>query len=167
MPDAAVLTISDTRSAGDRADTSGPTAEELLLEIGLTVTHRQVVPDDVAAIQQAVRELVGRVAVIVTTGGTGIAARDVTPEALTPLFDRPLPGFGEIMRTGTFTRTPLSIISRGGAGLIGTTLVVMLPGSPKGVRECLTLVGPAVKHLIKICSGKPMDCQKELGNAGP
>lgn len=167
MPDAAVLTISDTRSSGDRADTSGPTAEELLLEIGLAVTQRRVVPDDIATIQKAVRDLVGQVAVIVTTGGTGIAPRDVTPEALTPLFDRPLPGFGEIMRTGTFSRTPLSIISRGGGGLIGTTLVVMLPGSPKGVRECLTLVGPAIKHLIKICSGKPTDCQQELGHAGP
>lgn len=161
-----MITISDTRSVGDRADSSGPAAEELLAGLGLTVTERRVVPDDISAIQQAVRDLAGQFNVIVTTGGTGISPRDVTPEAVTPLLERDLPGFGEIMRTGTFSRTPLSIISRGGAGLIGNTLVVMLPGSPKAVRECLTLVGPAIKHVLKICAGTPIDCQQETGAAG-
>lgn len=161
-----MITISDSRSAGERADTSGPAAEDLLRELGLTITERRVVPDDIPAIQQAVRESAGRVALIVTTGGTGIGPRDVTPEALTPLFNRDLPGFGEIMRTGTYTRTPLSIISRGGAGLIGNTLVVMLPGSLKAVRESLTLIGPAIKHVLKIVSGQPIDCQQETGAAG-
>ncbi len=101
-------------------------------------------------------------ALVVTTGGTGVGPRDVTPEALRPLFDRELPGFGEIMRTGSYSRTPLSIISRGGAGLVGRTLIVMLPGSPRGVRECLELIGPAVKHLLKILSSESVDCQ-----AGP
>ncbi|HKQ50697.1 MAG TPA: MogA/MoaB family molybdenum cofactor biosynthesis protein [Phycisphaerae bacterium] len=166
MPDAVVITISDSRSAGERADTSGPAAEEFLRDLGLTISDRRVVPDDIPAIQQAVRDGAGRAALIVTTGGTGIGPRDVTPEALTPLFDRELPGFGEIMRTGTYSRTPLSIISRGGAGLIGNTLIVMLPGSLKAVRESLALVGPAIKHVLKIASGKPIDCQEETGAAG-
>ena len=166
MPDAVVITVSDSRSAGERADTSGPAADEFLRDLGLYVADRRVVPDDVAAIQNAVREWVGRVALIVTTGGTGIGPRDVTPEALRPLFDREMPGFGEIMRTGTYSRTPLSIISRGGAGLIGNTLVVMLPGSLKAVRESLALIGPAIKHVLKIATGKPIDCQQETGAAG-
>jgi molybdopterin biosynthesis enzyme MoaB len=77
----------------------------------------------------------------------------VTPEAISPLFDKTLPGFGEIMRVGSFEKTPMSIISRGGAGVIGQCLVVMLPGSPRGVRECLELVGPAIKHLMKAMQG--------------
>jgi molybdenum cofactor synthesis domain-containing protein len=166
MPDAVVITISDSRSTGDRADTSGPAADEFLRDLGLHIADRRVVPDDVVAIQNAVREWVSRVALIVTTGGTGIGPRDVTPEALTPLFNRDLPGFGEIMRTGTYSRTPLSIISRGGAGLIGNTLVVMLPGSLKAVRESLALIGPAIKHVLKITSGAAVDCQQETGAAG-
>jgi molybdenum cofactor synthesis domain-containing protein len=166
MPKAAVITISDSRSGGAKPDASGPAAEEFLRGLGLAISERRVVPDEIPLIQSAVRELAGGVAVLVTTGGTGIGPRDVTPEAVTPLFDRSLPGFGEIMRTGSYSQTPLSIISRGGAGMIGDTLVVMLPGSPKGVRECLTMVGPAIKHIIKIRSGKPIDCQQETGAAG-
>lgn len=159
MPTAAVITVSDSRFKGGAPDTGGPLAEEELRALGFEVTRRQVVPDEISAIRGAVSACRDAVDVIVTTGGTGVAPRDVTPEAVTPLCDRLLPGFGEIMRTGSFSKTPLSIISRGGAGVIGRTLVVMLPGSPKGVKDCLQLVGPAMKHVVKALAGQPMNCQ--------
>lgn len=158
MPAAAVVTISDSRSQGRAEDQSGPAAEAALKALGLEIASRRIVPDDAALIRQAVRDLLGRVAVIVTTGGTGLARRDVTPEALAPLIDRDIPGFGEIMRTGSFGKTPLSILSRGGAGLAGETLIVMLPGSPRAVADCLALVGPAIKHVLKILGPAPADC---------
>ena len=165
MAQAAVLTISDSRSGGQAKDESGPAACEALEWMGFAVSERRVIPDEGEQIARAVRELAGSVDLIVTTGGTGVGPRDVTPEAVRPLFDRELPGFGEIMRTGSFAKTPLSIISRGGAGVSGKTLIVMLPGSPKGVRECLELIGPAIKHVMKILSSDavgdahPTDCQ--------
>ncbi len=162
MPDAAVITISDSRSAGAAEDSSGPAAAELLAQLGVDVTDRRVIPDQAKLIAETVGSMADKVALVVTTGGTGVGPRDVTPEALRPLFDRELPGFGEIMRTGSYSKTPLSIISRGGAGLVGRTLVVMLPGSPRGVRDCLELIGPAVKHVLKILSSESVDCQ-----AGP
>lgn len=161
MATAAVITISDSRFAGQAEDTSGPATAEELARIGLDVIERRVIPDEAGQIAATVRQLIGRVAVIATTGGTGVGPRDVTPDAIRPLFDRELPGFGEIMRSGTFVKTPLSIISRGGAGVAGGTLIIMLPGSPKAVRECLTLVAPAIKHLLKILSGSAVDCQKD------
>ena len=161
MPDAAVITISDSRSAGAAEDSSGPAAAELLAQLGVDVTDRRVIPDQAKLIAETVGSMADKVALVVTTGGTGVGPRDVTPEALRPLFDRELPGFGEIMRTGSYSKTPLSIISRGGAGLVGRTLVVMLPGSPRGVRESLELIGPAVKHLLKILSSESVDCQAE------
>ncbi len=162
MPDAAVITISDSRSAGAAEDSSGPAAAELLAQLGVDVTDRRVIPDQAKLIAETVGSMADKVALVVTTGGTGVGPRDVTPEALRPIFDRELPGFGEIMRTGSYSKTPLSIISRGGAGLVGQTLVVMLPGSPRGVRDCLELIGPAVKHVLKILSSESVDCQ-----AGP
>src|SRR5205085_1467901 len=98
---------------------------------------------------------------IITTGGTGIATRDVTPEAALRVIERPLPGFGEIMRTGTFDKTPLSIISRGGAGIAGQTLIIYLPGSPAAVRDCLTLIAPAVRHVLKVLMQDGVDCKAE------
>lgn len=159
MPTASVVTISDSRSKGQARDTGGPTAEAILRELGFEISDNQVIPDESAAIRDVVLRLSGVVDAIITTGGTGVAQRDVTPEAICPLFDKMLPGFGEIMRTGSFAQTPLSIISRGGAGVIGKTLVVMLPGSPKGVKDCLQLIGPAVKHVVKALAGEPMNCQ--------
>ncbi|MFQ5428829.1 MAG: molybdenum cofactor biosynthesis protein B [Phycisphaerae bacterium] len=159
MSTAAVLTISDTRSDGTAEDLSGPAAEEMLADAGIEVTHRDIVPDDDDAIHAKVQSLVDQVSLIVTTGGTGIAIRDVTPEAVAPLIDKPLPGFGEIMRTGSFSKTPLSIISRGGAGIAGRTLIVMLPGSPRGVRDGLGLLGPAIRHVLQFLAGGPVRCE--------
>ena len=160
MFSAAIVTISDSRSRAPGADASGPAAAELVEGLGFKITERAVIPDESQRIAETVRSLIGKVGLIVTTGGTGIGRRDVTPEAITPLFDKALPGFGEIMRTGSFSKTPLSIISRSGAGVAGKTLIVMLPGSPKAVKDCLGLVGPAIKHAMQALGGGEMDCQK-------
>ena len=161
MPTAAVLTISDRRSAGDAPDASGPEAAKVLNSWKITVAQTHVLADDADAIRERVKSLANSVNLIVTTGGSGVGPRDVTPEAVEPLFDRRLPGFGEIMRTATFDRTPLSIISRGGAGLIGRSLVVMLPGSPKAVKECLDVLGPAIRHVLAVLEGAALDCAQE------
>lgn len=165
MSDAVVITVSDSRSGGQAPDASGPAACEIIQGWGLAVRAARCVPDDAAAIAQHVRTAAGEASLVVLTGGTGIGPRDVTPEAVRPLLDRELPGFGEIMRTGSFAQTPLSIISRGGAGVIGRSLVIMLPGSPRGVRECLELVGPAARHVLKVLEGGKMNCQGEPGGA--
>ncbi|MBI5765144.1 MAG: MogA/MoaB family molybdenum cofactor biosynthesis protein [Planctomycetes bacterium] len=161
MSTAAIITISDSRSDGANTDVSGDVAAECVSSLAFQITHRQIIPDDAAVIGKTVKTLLGTARLIVTTGGTGIGPRDVTPEALRPLIERDLPGFGEIMRTGTFAKTPLSILSRGGAGVAGNTLIVMLPGSPKGVRECLDLLGPAIKHAVKVLTIGKLDCQAE------
>lgn len=153
VPRAAVITISDSRSAGVNVDSSGPAAVERLRAAGFDVTITDIIPDERERIERRLRELIGRVELIVMTGGTGIDPRDVTPEAAAAVVERPLPGFGEIMRTGSYSRTPLSIISRGGAGVAGSTLIVWLPGSPNGVVECLDLLQPAIGHVVKVLSG--------------
>lgn len=163
MADAAVLTISDSRSQGLAEDTGGPAVVAALTAMGLVIAHRRIIPDDIEEIQTCVDSLAGSVSLIVTTGGTGIAERDVTPEAIEPLFEKQLPGFGEILRTGSFAKTPLSIISRASAGIIGRTLVILLPGSPKGISDGLALLAPAIQHVLKVLAGGKMNCQGEAG----
>ncbi len=160
MPTAAIFTISDSRSRGDSEDRSGPAAAAAVQALGFDVVHTGIAPDEIEAIRRQVRSQLASVRLIVTTGGTGISPRDVTPEAIEPLFTRTLPGFGELMRTATYDSTPLSIISRGGAGLAGQTLVIMLPGSPRGVVQCLELLGPAIRHICKILEGAPPNCEQ-------
>ena len=149
----AVITISDRCSRGDAVDRSGPAIVQRLSELGGELAHQQTVPDDVDAIRAAVTSCAGRCDIVLTTGGTGIAARDVTPEAIAPLLDRILPGFGEVMRFRAFEHQPLSVLSRGGAGVCGRTLVVWLPGSPTAVRECLTWLSPAIRHGVALLAG--------------
>lgn len=166
MATAAVLTISDKRFGGEAEDLSGPAAARQVEALGFEVIHRRIAPDEAAAIRAEVEGLINRVRLIVTTGGTGIGKRDVTPEALAPLFEKTLPGFGEMMRTGAYAKTPLAIISRGGAGISGRTLIVMLPGSPRAVRDGLTLLGPAIRHVVRFLEDGPVDCARESGGQG-
>lgn len=116
--------------------------------------HQEIVPDEVDAIRRVVAAWIGRCDLVLTSGGTGIAPRDVTPEALLPLIDRHLPGFGEVMRSRAFDRLPMSILSRSGAGIGGATLVVWLPGSPKAVTECLEWLAPAIRHACQMLRGQ-------------
>lgn len=160
MNPAVIVTISDSRSAGQAEDKSGPLAAEQIAAMGIPIGESIVVPDDIESIRSAVSNAARTAPLVVTTGGTGVGPRDVTPEALQPIFDRDLPGFGEIMRTGSYAATPLSIISRGGAGVVGRCLVVMLPGSPGGVRDSLELLGPAIRHVLKVLSDAPADCEE-------
>lgn len=148
-----VLTISDSRSRGEAPDLGGPTAIEMLALFDGALVHRAIIPDEIAPIRAAVETWLGRCDLILTTGGTGVAPRDVTPDAIAPLIERSLPGFGEVMRLRAFDDKPLSIASRGGAGIARDTLILWLPGSPNGVRECLVWLAPALKHVCTLLRG--------------
>jgi molybdenum cofactor synthesis domain-containing protein len=146
---AAVITVSDRSHGGLRHDTSGPLLASLLSELGFAVGAVAVVPDDVGAVQEAVRAAVAAGNdVVVTTGGTGFAPRDVTPEAVRPLLERDAPGIVEALRQHRRDEVPTTILSRAVAGTVGATFVVTLPGSTGGVRDGVTVLGPVVGHLV-------------------
>ena len=151
---AAVLTVSDGVHAGARKDLSGATLDELLQGEGFDVARR-VVPDELTAISAALNELAADGALLIlTTGGTGFAPRDVTPEATQEVLDREAPGIAEAIRTDAIARTPHALLSRGAAGLIGGTLVVNLPGSPGGCRDGFAVIQPALRHGIELAAGE-------------
>jgi len=156
MPDAAVLTISDSSAAGTRADRSGPAVRERLEQLGWRVPVVEVVPDDAAQIGTRLASLAdcGALAAIFTTGGTGLAARDVTPEATRAVLDREIPGFGELMRSEGRRHTPLAALSRGISGTRGRVLIVNLPGSPKGAVESLDAIADLVPHVLELLRGR-------------
>jgi len=149
---AAVLTVSDGVHAGQRDDRSGELLEELLAAEGFEVVRR-VVPDEPDAIAGAIEELSGDAALVLTTGGTGFAPRDVTPEATRDVLDRDAPGVAEAIRADALARTPHALLSRGIAGLRGATLVVNLPGSPGGCRDGFAVIRPAVRHGLELAAG--------------
>ena len=150
---AAVLTVSDGVHAGSREDTSGDALEELLREEGYDVVRR-VVSDDSPAIASALEELSDSGALLVlTTGGTGFAPRDVTPEATRSVVDRETPGIAEAIRADALARTPHALLSRGLAGLRGHTLIVNLPGSPGGCRDGFAVIRPALRHGLELAAG--------------
>jgi molybdopterin adenylyltransferase len=144
------LTISDRASAGVYADRSGPEIENVLREfLGIGVTFESlVVPDEVDHISTALKKFADdlKCDMVVTTGGTGISSRDVTPEATRAVLEKELPGFGEIMRMQSFAKVKTAILSRAVAGTRGTTLIINLPGKPSAVRECLEILAPAIRE---------------------
>ena len=150
---AAVLTVSDGVHAGEREDASGDALEELLRAEGFDVVRR-VVPDDRTAISEAIGSLAAEAALVLTTGGTGFAPRDVTPEATRTVLDRDAPGIAEAIRADASARTPHALLSRGVAGLRGATLVVNLPGSPGGCRDGFAVLRPALRHGLELAAGE-------------
>jgi molybdenum cofactor synthesis domain-containing protein len=152
---ARVVTVSDRSHAGARHDSSGPLLADLLRAAGFLVDDVVVVPDEVAAIQAALLAgVVDRVDAVLTTGGTGLAPRDVTPEATRALLDREAPGLVEALREHNRDRIPTTILSRAVAGTVGRTLVVNLPGSTGGVRDGMSVLGPVIGHAVAQLRGE-------------
>jgi molybdenum cofactor synthesis domain-containing protein len=157
---AGVITVSDKGSAGLREDQSGPEVERLLETIGIGVARRAVVPDEIHQIRDLLMALADheKIDLIVTTGGTGVSPRDVTPDATRGVIDREVPGMAEAMRRESHKITPHALISRAVVGIRGRTLIVNLPGSPKGVRENLAVLLPALCHAIEKIKGDEREC---------
>jgi len=149
----AVLTVSDGVSAGERVDASGELLAELLAAEGYEV-ERRTVPDDREAIADAIVELAEDAALVLTTGGTGLGPRDVTPEATTEVLERPAPGIAEAIRTDSIAKTPHGLLSRGVAGVRDRTLVVNLPGSTGGCRDGFAVLQPALRHALELLAGE-------------
>src|SRR5262245_27698433 len=156
---ALVLTISDTASAGKREDLSGPEARRILTEAGFEVAAIEILPDERAAIESRLRQASEEdFRIVVTSGGTGLSPRDVTPEATLSVIDRSVPGIAEMMRLESLKATPRAALSRAVSGIRGSTLIINLPGSVKGVRECLTAVRPILAHAMDVLGQSSLGC---------
>lgn len=163
----AVVTVSDKGYAGEREDASGPLLANLLRRIGAEVVSQTIVPDEQAQIEAILVELADEVQVdlVVTTGGTGPAPRDVTPEATQAVVERHMPGLAEVLRLEGYRKTPMAVISRGVSGIRGGTLFVNLPGSPRAVREGMETLAPILPHAIKMLRGVDTEHREETVRA--
>jgi molybdenum cofactor synthesis domain-containing protein len=150
-----ILTISDKGARGQRLDESGKIIRDIFSSLDSQVTKYEIVPDEVEVIRQKLAGWAdeGATDVIITTGGTGLSQRDVTPEATLAILDKVVPGFAEAMRTKSLEKTPMAMLSRATAGVRGKCLIINLPGSPRAVRECLEVILPAIPHAVEIIKG--------------
>ncbi len=157
---AGILTVSDKGWRGERQDRSGEAIREILSETGAHITNYDIVPDEKNVIAERLITWVdeGNVDVIITTGGTGLGPRDVTPEATLSVVDRIAPGFVEAMRGESLKKTPHAVLSRAVSGTRGSCLIINLPGSPKAVRECLGSILPALPHAVETLRGQGGEC---------
>jgi molybdopterin adenylyltransferase len=157
---AVIITVSDRGSRGERMDTSGPEIAGMLEQAGMTIVGTRIIPDETEEIRRTLIEWSdgGKADLILTTGGTGVSPRDVTPDATREVIDREIPGMAEAMRRHSSKVTPHAMISRAMAGIRGRTLIVNLPGSPRGARENLSVLLPALAHAIEKIQGDQRDC---------
>ncbi len=154
-----IITVSDRASRGEYEDLGRPALREAAEKRGWRVIAEAIVPDDIERIERAINSFCGqKCGLILTTGGTGIAERDVTPEAIRKLMRVELPGFGEAMRMRSLEITPNAILSRGLGAVVGGSLVIALPGKPQGAVECLGFVEGAIPHAVKLAEGVPTSC---------
>lgn len=158
-----IITASDKGSKGERKDLSGPVIKEVIARIGGEVTDYSVISDEQVLLEEKMREYADekKLDLIFTTGGTGFAPRDVTPEATLAVIDRQTPGIAEAMRQESLKITPKAMLSRAVAGIRGRTLIINLPGSPKAVEECLEVLLPALPHGIEIMRGEGGECARK------
>ena len=164
---AGVVTVSDKGYAGERDDASGPLLANLLRQMGAEVMSQTIVPDEQAEIKRVLIALAdeARVDLVVTTGGTGPAPRDITPEATRAVIEREVPGLAEVLRFEGYRKTVLAVISRGVAGIREGTLIVNLPGSPRAVREGMETLAPILPHAIKMLRGVHTEHKPEVNRA--
>jgi molybdopterin adenylyltransferase len=162
MIEVAIVTISDSAAAGTREDRSGPALEARVSELGWTIAERSLLPDNVEGISKALSALADfdSIDAVLTTGGTGVSPRDVTPEAVRAIADKEIPGFGELMRSEGLKSTKFAPLSRGSAYARGTTLILTLPGSPRGAVDSLNAVAELIPHVVDLLHGRTEHVQK-------
>jgi len=160
MINVGILTVSDRGSRGERVDDSSKAIREALAGLDVDIKRYEVIPDEVDIISAELTEWVDeeKLDLVLTTGGTGLSPRDVTPEATLRVVEKLAPGFAEVMRSESLKITPMGMLSRAVAGVRGTTLIINLPGSPKAVRECLGAIMPALPHAVEVVRGEAVEC---------